>query len=209
MVLEKEPGLIFSFCAQSVRQQCEPQHTQGSRARDAQARASGRYAQLSFPVGQLCRSRLGGAPVCLYVSLLLLLLLSANFAQPGLTVFAACMRCVHLCPAYSYVKNRIKRSWDQARNERLASLGATPSNQVPIPQSDRDAIKASILQTLITVPAQVRVHVASALGVIARCDFPAQWPDLMDKVGQLISSNEPQNVYGGIRALLEVIRAYK
>ncbi|EST07572.1 Exportin/Importin, Cse1-like protein [Kalmanozyma brasiliensis GHG001] len=101
-----------------------------------------------------------------------------------------------------YFKNRVRRHWD-----------ATPVRGAPtavvIPQGDRDAIKANILQTLVDAPTQIRVHVANALGTIARCDFPDQWPTLMDQIGQLLQSQEPQQVYGGLRALLEVVRAYR
>ncbi len=101
-----------------------------------------------------------------------------------------------------YFKNRVRRHWD-----------STPVRGAPavvvIPQGDRDAIKSHILPTLIEAPTQIRVHVASALGTIARCDFPDQWPTLMDQIGQLLQSQEPQQVYGGLRALLEVVRAYR
>lgn len=101
-----------------------------------------------------------------------------------------------------YFKNRVRRHWD-----------STPVRGAPavavIPQGDRDGIKAIILPTLVEAPAQIRVHVASALGTIARCDFPEQWPNLMDQIGQLLQSQNPQQVYGGLRALLEVVRAYR
>ncbi|GAC96374.1 hypothetical protein PHSY_003954 [Pseudozyma hubeiensis SY62] len=101
-----------------------------------------------------------------------------------------------------YFKNRVRRHWD-------ATVVRGAPSVVVIPQSDRDAIKAIILQTLVEAPAPIRVHVASALGTIARCDFPDQWPHLMDQIGQLLQSQEPQQVYGGLRALLEVVRAYR
>ncbi|KAJ9478332.1 Nonsense-mediated mRNA decay protein 5 [Pseudozyma hubeiensis] len=101
-----------------------------------------------------------------------------------------------------YFKNRVRRHWD-------ATVVRGAPNVVVIPQNDRDAIKAIILQTLVEAPAPIRVHVASALGTIARCDFPDQWPHLMDQIGQLLQSQEPQQVYGGLRALLEVVRAYR
>lgn len=101
-----------------------------------------------------------------------------------------------------YFKNRVRRHWDSALVRGAPAV-------VTIPQGDKDSIKGSILQTLVEAPAQIRVHIANALGTIARCDFPDQWPNLMDQIGQLLQSQNPQQVYGGLRALLELVRAYR
>lgn len=55
----------------------------------------------------------------------------------------------------------------------------------------------------------LQTHVANALNSVIRADFPKKWPDLMDRVGALVKSNTPQEVYGGIRALLEVVKTYR
>lgn len=101
-----------------------------------------------------------------------------------------------------YFKNRVRRHWD------VTPVRGGPA-VVVIPQNDREAIKSTILTTLVEAPAQTRVHVANALGTIARCDFPDSWPTLMDQIGQLLQSQNPNEVYGGLRALLEVVRAYR
>ncbi|KAN0063244.1 Nonsense-mediated mRNA decay protein 5 [Thecaphora frezii] len=103
--------------------------------------------------------------------------------------------------AVIYSKNRIRRHWE--------TTAARNSAANPIPESDRNAIKSSILATLVDAPVQTRVHVANALGTIARYDFPEKWPNLMDQIVALLSSEQPQQVYGGLRALLEVVRAYR
>lgn len=101
-----------------------------------------------------------------------------------------------------YFKNRVQRHWD-----------STPVRGAPtvtaIPQGDKDAIKSAILQTLVETTAPIQVHVANALRTIVKCDFPDQWPHLLDQIGQLLQSQEPHQVYGGLRALLEVVRAYR
>ncbi|PWN53145.1 ARM repeat-containing protein [Violaceomyces palustris] len=103
-----------------------------------------------------------------------------------------------------YSKNRIRRQWDNAPDTASSS-----SSSHSIPASDKSAIRSLLLPTLIHAPAQIRVHVASSLGTVARCDFPDSWPDLMESIGNLLRSDQPQNVYAGLSALLEVIRAYK
>lgn len=99
--------------------------------------------------------------------------------------------------------------WDTKPVVAIEAATGTPSNAVPIAESDRNAVRGSVLQTLVTAPPQVKVHVASALGAIVAADFPAQWPDLMDRIGELLNSGGQAGVYGGVRALLEVVRAYR
>lgn len=101
-----------------------------------------------------------------------------------------------------YAKNRVRRHWDET------PVRGAPTQTV-IPKGDRESIKSIILPALVEAPAQTRVHIASALGTITRCDFPDSWPNLMDQVGELLRSQNPQQVYGGLRALLEVVRAFQ
>ncbi|CAO1626737.1 unnamed protein product [Sympodiomycopsis kandeliae] len=103
-----------------------------------------------------------------------------------------------------YLKNRLRRVWD-------AETNTTPTQQGPplIPDADRQPIKSLLLPTLVSASPQLQVHVASALNTVIKADFPKNWPDLMDNVGKLVNSNTPQEVYGGIRALLEIIRVYR
>lgn len=99
--------------------------------------------------------------------------------------------------------------WDSKPTVAIETVTSTPSNSVPIAESDRNAVRASVLHTLVTAPSQVKIHVASTLGSIVASDFPAQWPDLMDRIAELLNSGDQAGVYGGIRALLEVVRAYR
>lgn len=78
-----------------------------------------------------------------------------------------------------------------------------------MPKEDKATIKSLLLPTLVSTSAQLQVHVATAFGGIVRHDFPSQWPDLMENVGQLVNSQTPKEVYGGIRALLEIVRAFR
>lgn len=102
---------------------------------------------------------------------------------------------------YSYLKNRLRRGWEEEAESR------SPAHALS--DSDRSTVKSLLLPTLVTTSGQVQAHVATALNTVVRRDFPSKWPDLMDNVGRLVKSNVPNEVYGGIRALLEIVRAFR
>lgn len=111
----------------------------------------------------------------------------------------------HAC---SYVKNRTRRMWDHERAANLNQLGG-PSNNVPIGPQDRQSVRTDILPTLVSAPPQLRAHVAATLNAIVTTDFPKHWPDLIERIGELLGSGESGATYGGICALLEVVRSLK
>ncbi|CAO1614377.1 unnamed protein product [Parajaminaea phylloscopi] len=102
-----------------------------------------------------------------------------------------------------YLKNRVRRCWA------LDAPPPTGQTQGTIPEGDKPAVKALLLPTLVATTSQLQVHVATTLNVVVRHDFPSKWPDLMESVGQLVNSSSSKEVYGGIRALLEIVRAFR
>lgn len=129
---------------------------------------------------------------------------------PGAYCSSGCLCARKLTPSIffsrlnSYFKNRLRRTWDPETSQQQ------PKNGPPrIPDADRAPIKSLLIPTLVSTSGQLQTHVADALNTVARNDFPDNWPDLMDRVGALVNSNTPQEVYGGIRALLEVVRVYR
>lgn len=70
-------------------------------------------------------------------------------------------------------------------------------------------VRAALLPTIASVPPTLRVHVASALFSIVRSDFPAHWPTLLDEIVQRLTSGQEAEMYAGLRALLETVRAFR
>ncbi|WFD34197.1 Nonsense-mediated mRNA decay protein 5 [Malassezia cuniculi] len=101
-----------------------------------------------------------------------------------------------------YMKNRISRAWDIPE-------GRTRDGATRVPEEDRSVVRNVLLPTIASVPENIRVHVASALYTVARCDYPTAWPTLLDDIVALLGSGQPQQVYAGARALLEVIRGFR
>ncbi|KAG8935091.1 hypothetical protein FRC03_002380 [Tulasnella sp. 419] len=102
-----------------------------------------------------------------------------------------------------YLKNRVQKSYQITSSD-------GKSDQAPIPPSDRVAIKQSILPLLVAAPSRaIRVQLAACVKSLVASDFPEEWPELLDTVVGLISSDDLATVYGGLVVNLEIIKAFK
>ncbi|KAK0547673.1 Nonsense-mediated mRNA decay protein 5 [Tilletia horrida] len=109
-----------------------------------------------------------------------------------------------------YLKNRVQYSWDPEIAARRPAFGSRVGGSANvIADNDRQAIRSGILPALVQAPAPVRVNLATALRSIVQLDYPAQWPDLLNTVLQMVSTEEPQTLYAGLSALLEAVRAFR
>ena len=101
-----------------------------------------------------------------------------------------------------YLKNRVYSSY-------FVGTEARP-DQVPIPQSDRNNLKASILPLIAASPNRaITVQLAGALKNVVARDFPEQWPNLVDEVKKLLASNNIREVHAGCVTALEMVRAFR
>ncbi|KAI0688708.1 ARM repeat-containing protein [Cytidiella melzeri] len=102
-----------------------------------------------------------------------------------------------------YLKNRVYTSY-------FVDPTSPRPDQVPIPQSDRTALKSSLLPLLAASPSRsISVQLASTLKNIVARDFPDQWPTLLDDVKRLLASSEIREVVAGCIASLEMVRAFR
>jgi len=100
------------------------------------------------------------------------------------------------------VKNRISRAWD-------TSLPRGAHESPHVPEDDKPVVRAALLPSIASVPPTLRVHVASALFSVVRSDFPEHWPTLLDEIVQRLTSGQEAEMYAGVRALLEAVRAFR
>ncbi|KAI0079480.1 ARM repeat-containing protein [Panus rudis PR-1116 ss-1] len=101
-----------------------------------------------------------------------------------------------------YLKNRVYSGYYVE--------SATREGLVPIPESDRQALKTSILHLLANSPSRsITLQLANALKNIAARDYPDHWPNLLDEVKRLLTSSEIREVGAGCVASLEIVRAFR
>ncbi|KAF8215061.1 armadillo-type protein [Mycena galopus ATCC 62051] len=83
-------------------------------------------------------------------------------------------------------------------------------DQALVANSDREALRASILPMLAASPSRaITVQLASTLKTIVAHDFPDRWPGLIAAIKQLLTSNDIRQVHAGCVAALESVRAFR
>ncbi|RCH94560.1 hypothetical protein CU097_000253, partial [Rhizopus azygosporus] len=97
-----------------------------------------------------------------------------------------------------YFKNRLNKAWDGQRD-----------SAVPINDDDRNMVKQTILQALVTAPNQVQVQLTSTLNTILTNDFPDKWPNFVSELEKFLTSTDVRLVYVGLLALREVVKVYQ
>ena len=103
-----------------------------------------------------------------------------------------------------YLKNRVDKCYH------LVEPSKERSDLKPIPPSDRDALKSSILQLIVTAPTNaIVVQLASTVRHLVAHDFPDKWPTFINSIKVLLSSNNIREIIAACTALLEVVRAFR
>ena len=102
-----------------------------------------------------------------------------------------------------YVKNRVSRTWDASLARGFSDMPSAVSDQ------DKEVVRSGLLPTIASLPPTLRVHIASAMYSIVRCDFPQAWPTLTEEIVKVLSSGEQLQIFAGVRALLELVRAFR
>ena len=101
-----------------------------------------------------------------------------------------------------YLKNLVYKSYSVDTIRR--------PDQTVIHESDRNALKSSILPLLSASPSRsITLQLSHALKNVVARDYPDNWPGLLDEVKRMLGSNEIREVASGCVATLEVVRAFR
>jgi exportin-2 (importin alpha re-exporter) len=92
-------------------------------------------------------------------------------------------------------KNFIKRNWP--------SLDASSSTTNPISIRDRNHIKEHIVDLMTRSPEHIQQQLSDAITVIGKCDFPDQWPTLLDTMVRQFQQPSTQNSFQSINGVLK------
>ncbi|KAF8125741.1 armadillo-type protein [Boletus edulis] len=102
-----------------------------------------------------------------------------------------------------YLKNRVHTSY-------IVDAPGTRPEQIPIAQSDRDALKSNILRVLAGSPSRmITVQLGATLKDLISHDFPDRWSGLLESVNALLNSGDIREVGAGCVAALECVRAFR
>lgn len=104
-----------------------------------------------------------------------------------------------------YLKNRVYSSY----SVQIEAVRQRP-DYAPIAQSDRDALKRSLLPLLASSPSRsVTLQLSHTLKNVAARDYPESWPTLIDEIKALLTSSKVEEVGSGCVAALEIVRAFR
>lgn len=82
-------------------------------------------------------------------------------------------------------KNVVKKLW-----------APTEEGDVPIAQSDRDAIKTHLVTLMCSTPPDIQKQLAEVVAVVAKHDFPMQWQTLLPQLVEKLNTTDFRVIQG-------------
>uniref|UniRef100_A0A671T169 Exportin-2 n=1 Tax=Sinocyclocheilus anshuiensis TaxID=1608454 RepID=A0A671T169_9TELE len=104
---------------------------------------------------------------------------------------------IRVCAAVTF-KNYIKRNWRVVEDE---------LNKISDP--DRTAIKANIVNLMLSSPEQIQKQLSDAISIIGREDFPQKWPDLLTEMVTRFQSGDFHVINGILRTAHSLFKRYR
>ena len=105
--------------------------------------------------------------------------------------------------AVVYLKNTIGRFWrDKSEREQ-------EQPQYVIPPQDKTVIRGGIIDALVLTEDSTSMSLCYCLELIARCDFPRVWPDLVPILRGYLEAESVQQWRGAALALYQIGRKYQ
>ncbi|KAG5644159.1 hypothetical protein DXG03_009054 [Asterophora parasitica] len=90
--------------------------------------------------------------------------------------------------------------------ERWSPYFSTFKGAAP-PVETKTQIRSTVFQGLSDPNRKIRTLCAHTLSSIANCDWPDEYPELLDSLINLLSSNSPDSVHGAMQVLTEFIKS--
>lgn len=104
---------------------------------------------------------------------------------------------IRVCAAVTF-KNYIKRNWRIVEDE---------PNKISDP--DRTAIKANIVNLMLSSPEQIQKQLSDAISIIGREDFPQKWPDLLTDMVTRFRSGDFHIINGVLHTAHSLFKRYR
>lgn len=103
-----------------------------------------------------------------------------------------------------YFKNLVNQYWA----DRIVDK---PGDYVPysLQEADRSTIRDNLIEAVIHSPDPIRAQLIVCVRTISQNDFPAKWPNIIDKVHQFIQTNDINSWYGVLQAYYQLCKIYE
>uniref|UniRef100_A0A8C4R754 Importin N-terminal domain-containing protein n=2 Tax=Eptatretus burgeri TaxID=7764 RepID=A0A8C4R754_EPTBU len=102
-----------------------------------------------------------------------------------------------------YLKNMIGQNWQ----EKDVSKG----NSVifAINENDKIRVREAIVEAILEAPERIRVQLTMCISQIIKCDYPARWPAIVDKIGLYLQDNSTNCWLGTLLCLYQLVKLYE
>lgn len=97
-------------------------------------------------------------------------------------------------------KNYIKRHWRLTEETDFVDK---------ISAADRQSIKASIIELMLTSPEKIQRQLSDAISLISREDFPDKWPDLLVGMVERMKNGDFNVINGVLRTAHSIFKRYR
>lgn len=104
---------------------------------------------------------------------------------------------IRICAAITF-KNFVKRNWRVVEDE---------PNRVS--DQDRTAIKANIVNLMLSSPEQIQKQLSDAISIIGREDFPQKWPDLLTEMVTRFRGGDFHIINGVLQTAHSLFKRYR
>jgi len=106
---------------------------------------------------------------------------------------------LRICASITF-KNFIKRNWQcTAENELVDKISL----------QDRQSVKASIAELMLTSPDQIQRQLSDAISIISREDFPDKWQELLPLLVERLKSGDFNMTNGVLRTAHSIFKRYR
>jgi exportin-2 (importin alpha re-exporter) len=78
-----------------------------------------------------------------------------------------------------------------------------------ISAGDRQSIKSTIPELMLTSPEQIQLQLSDAISIISKEDFPDKWPDLLPTLKRQLQNSEFSVTNGVLRTAHSIFKRYR
>lgn len=109
--------------------------------------------------------------------------------------------------AVIYLKNMVGSSWKDRDDQDPGATG----DPVPfsVHEQDRALIRENIVDAAVHSPDIIRIQLAVCISEIVKHDFPARWPQIVDKISIYLQTPDPTGLLGALICLYQLVKNYE
>lgn len=102
-----------------------------------------------------------------------------------------------------YLKNLVTTGWHEKEVEEGEPIPFS------IHEQDRAMVRDVMVDAIVQAPDILRVQLCVCVKTMIKHDFPARWPQIVDKIHIYLQNHEPNSWMGALLCLYQLIKVYE